>query len=58
MRQTHKNATCYATDDAGKTITETFVLSNPNHRKELLARLAAVAVGETEVKRLTIDFND
>ena len=58
MENKHKYAVCYTTYDNGKEEIDTCTLADPLHRKELLARCAAVAVGELAVKRFTIDFND
>lgn len=57
-RHTHKNAVCYFTHGGKADETQTFVLANPNHRKEFLALCVAIAQGEADAERVTIQYND
>ena len=58
MEQKHKYATLYLVKENGTQDTYTYTLADRNHRKELLAVLAALAVGEQAAKRAVVDFND
>jgi hypothetical protein len=57
-RHAHKNAVCCFTRNGKVDETQTFVLANDNHRKEFLSLCVAIAQGEAEAERITIQYND